>query len=73
MHNKKWCQKMFNSDERKNRKIDVCHDCHAAIHKFLTNKELAQEFNSLEKLLENVDIINFVDWVSKSENRKFKF
>jgi hypothetical protein len=71
-HNKKWCKKMFDSEERNNRKIDVCHDCHLAIHKFMTNKELAQEFNTTEKLLENNKLKNFVNWVSISDNRKFK-
>ena len=30
--------------------IDVCQKCHALIHKTFTNEELAQQFNTAEKL-----------------------
>lgn len=63
---------MFTLDEMKNNRIWVCHDCHSAFHHFITNKDLAKKFNTLEKLLQNQQVRNFVDWVSQSENRKFK-
>lgn len=73
MHSKKWCQRMFDSVERKQRKAYICHDCHAAIHEFIDNKTLAKKFNTVQKLSENQDVRNFVKWVSKKKQRKFKF
>jgi len=73
MHNKKWCHKMFSLEERKNKKIDICHDCHAAIHFFISNKELGQIYHSIEKLTTHEDLMNFINWVSKDTRRKFKF
>jgi len=73
MHNKKWCQRKFSLEERKNNKASICHDCHGAIHKFLTNKELAQTYNTVDRLIEEPKVANFVRWVSKDIKRKFKY
>jgi hypothetical protein len=72
MHNKKWCKRMFESTERKHRKAYICHDCHSAVHKFIDNKELAKEFNTVGKLLQHQDVKKFVKWVSRKKQRKFK-
>lgn len=72
MHNKSWCKKKFTLEERKNNKINICHDCHDAIHRFVDNKTLAKEYNTLDKLKNHDKIIAFINWVSKSPNRKFK-
>lgn len=72
MHNKKWCRKMFDSTERQQRKAYICHDCHSAVHRFIDNKTLAKEYNTIEKLLENKDVKKFVKWVGKKHSRKFK-
>lgn len=73
VHNKKWCQRMFSKIDRHYRTALVCQDCHSAIHKFLTNKELAQHYNTVELLLSHQKIKKFVDWVSKDIKRKFKY
>lgn len=73
MHNKKWCQRMFTSTERKERKANLCADCHAAIHMFISNKDLAKYYNTVDLLKENEKVAIFIKWVSKDNNRKFKF
>lgn len=73
MHNKKWCNKMFTAQEKKERKANICHDCHAAIHEFISNKELAKTYNTVDELLQHEDVNNFVQWVSKDIKRKFKW
>lgn len=72
MHNKKWCKRMFDFNEI-NSKLYVCHDCHAAIHMFISNKDLAKIYNNKNKLIEHQKLMEFVEWVSKSEQRKFKY
>lgn len=41
--------------------------CHSKIHHTFTEKQLEKEFNSVEKLLENEEIVKFVAWVSKKD------
>lgn len=42
--------------------------CHAKIHSLFTERELAVEYNTVEKLLEHEDIILFVKWISNKPN-----
>ncbi|MCH2045031.1 MAG: HNH endonuclease [Saprospiraceae bacterium] len=39
--------------------------CHSKIHSLFTEKELANEYHSIKKLLSNEDIQKFVKWVRK--------
>ena len=41
--------------------------CHQKIHSVFTEAQLAKTYNTIEKLLENEDIQNFVAWVSKKD------
>jgi len=49
----------------KSKTIEICRDCHDAIHDFMTEKELAQNYNTLEKLLTHEKVVGFINWVSK--------
>ena len=73
MHNKKWCRKLHTINEMNACTVMVCHDCHAAFHKFISNKDLAKNYYTLEELLEHPEVSNFIEWVSKNDNRKFKY
>lgn len=53
------------TQEELNRVIWICAPCHKNIHAVLTEKELAEEFNSLEKLLCFPAIARFTAWVKK--------
>ena len=41
--------------------------CHSKIHSLFTEKELAINYNTPEKLLQVDDIQKFIKWVSKKE------
>ena len=43
--------------------VDLCRDCHDAVHRFATEKELAEQYCTLEKLREHPDVARFVAWV----------
>ena len=63
-HRNKWFKKNFTRDEL-NRGIDLCRDCHSAIHTFIPNeKHLGRDFNTREKLLEHPELARFVEWVA---------
>ena len=48
---------------KNSKKIWLHHICHQKIHSLFTEKELKHNFNTIEKLLENEEIIKFVKWV----------
>jgi hypothetical protein len=39
--------------------------CHAKVHSLFNEKELARTYSSMEKILENEDILKFVGWIKK--------
>ena len=39
--------------------------CHSKIHSVFTEGELAKEYNTVDKLLDNEEIAKFVGWVRK--------
>jgi len=46
--------------------INVCRDCHSAIHRFLPDeKEMGRNYNTVEALLDHAGIAKFVIWVRK--------
>ena len=51
---------------------DICRQCHTTVHKTHTNLELALNYNSIEKLLEDERISKFCKWVSKQKSGKYK-
>lgn len=47
--------------------ILLCIDCGDQIHQLFTNKELAKEYNTLEKLLANPKIQKWIEWVKNKK------
>ncbi len=41
--------------------------CHDAIHSVFTEMELKKEYNTIEKLQLNADMVKFIKWVRKKE------
>ncbi len=69
LHSTKWFEKNF-TVEQLNEKVLLCRDCHDAIHKFIPEKELGKNFNTIEKLMSHEKVANFVKWIS---NKKKQF
>lgn len=51
------------------RGIDICRDCHSAVHRLIDNKTLGLEYNTREKLLEHESLARFINWVRKQAKR----
>jgi hypothetical protein len=65
LHSNKWFKKRFARDEMR-RTIDVCRDCHRAIHRLIPDeKELGRHFNTLEALRAHEEVSKFVVWIRK--------
>ena len=55
--------------EALNRTINICRACHNAVHNVASNKVLATEYNTLERLMEVEAIKRFVAWNAKQRPR----
>ena len=63
----KWFKKNFTRAQMLET-IEVCRDCHGAIHDLIPDeKELGRHYHSIELLLEHEPFANFVRWVSKQK------
>jgi hypothetical protein len=66
-HSNKWFKKQFAREEMQ-QTIDVCGDCHHAIHGLIPDeKELGRTFNSLEKIVAHEGIAKYLAWVRKQK------
>eukprot|EP00209_Acetabularia_acetabulum_P000816 EC095576.1.p1 GENE.EC095576.1~~EC095576.1.p1 ORF type:complete len:151 (+),score=0.51 EC095576.1:2-454(+) len=45
----------------------ICRQCHSAAHHYITNKEMAEYYNTIERIMENQHIQAFVKWNSKQK------
>ena len=43
--------------------IDVCNACDDQLHLLFTNKELAKQYNTLDKLLSSEKVLTWVNWI----------
>jgi len=64
VHRKRWVQKRFSKEDLR-KGVWLCRDCHDAVHRFISNEELAQRWNTIHLLLEHPEVRKFVNWVSK--------
>lgn len=61
-HGNKRVKRTF-AREDLNRTVPLCPACHRQIHVSLTEKELEQEYNTVEALLSHPEISRFVRWI----------
>jgi hypothetical protein len=61
-HRNQRTRRRFSRDTLR-RKIQLCKPCHDTIHATLTEKELADEYHTLEALAAHPKIAAFVDWI----------
>ncbi|WP_066426851.1 HNH endonuclease [Anabaena sp. 4-3] len=50
--------------------VDICSACHRQIHALFDNKQLAKEFNTLDKLKQQPQMQKFLAWVRKQDPDK---
>ena len=50
----------------------ICRQCHTTVHRTHTNMDLASHFNTVEKLLDDVQISKFCKWNSKQKTGKYR-
>ncbi|BCM89249.1 hypothetical protein IAD21_01094 [Abditibacteriota bacterium] len=50
--------------------IDICAACHRQIHALFSNKQLHDEYNTLERLRDEPRMDRFLNWVRKQDPNK---
>lgn len=69
VHTKKRYIKRFSKEEMRSRKLHVCKLCHDGVHDLVEDeKELADDFNTRELLLEDERIQKHIEWVRKQKS-----
>jgi hypothetical protein len=65
LHTNKWFKKNYTSEQLQEG-IYICEkDCHLEIHKLVPEKELGKYYNSIDKLLSNEKVRNYINWIKK--------
>ena len=65
-HRNAWFKKNFTLEEMRSRGLNLCRECHNAIHQFIPReKDLGRHYNSRDLLLGHEKIANHVKWLSK--------
>jgi len=67
LHTNKFFKKLYDSKFMKESGIDLCDDCHSAIHTFFKEKELGRYYNDKDKLLSNEKVRKFLKWIKKQK------
>ena len=66
-HKNKWFQKNFTREQMRIT-VSLCHDCHNAVHRFVSKeKELGRHYHSLELLRSHPQLANFANWMKKQK------
>ena len=50
--------------------VDLCQPCHSSVHRFLTNRELARQYATLEALRQAQELQGYLGWIRKSKVEK---
>jgi epoxyqueuosine reductase QueG len=66
-HRNKWFRKNFDKMDMRERGIDICRRCHSFIHKRFSEKFLARELNSLDKIKVNETVRTYIKWARKQK------
>lgn len=64
-HNKRFTRKF--TKEQLNTTAALCSACHYQMHKIFDNKELAENYYTIDLLLENEDVNKWISWISKKD------
>lgn len=64
-HKKTRSKKNFSRDDMKSRIAMLCEACHKNLHKTLSEKDLAYEYNTIEKLNSHPAVEKFTLWIKK--------
>jgi hypothetical protein len=71
LHRNKWFRKRF-TREQMNAGIDICPDCHRAVHQYIDRKELGRTYNTRERLLDHPQLGRFIAWIRGRDTSRIR-
>jgi hypothetical protein len=66
-HSKKKIKKRFTRDEM-NSGAMICRPCHSSLHRAITEKDLADQFHTIELLKGHESVKKFTNWIKGKPN-----
>jgi 5-methylcytosine-specific restriction protein A len=52
--------------------VDLCQPCHSSVHRFLSNRALAQQYNTVEALRTAEELQGYLSWIRKNKVEKIR-
>ena len=52
--------------------VDLCQPCHSSVHRFLTNRELARQYHTVEALRGADELRGYLSWIKKNKVEKIR-
>ncbi|WP_229725170.1 HNH endonuclease [Hymenobacter baengnokdamensis] len=52
--------------------VELCQPCHSSVHRFLTNRELARRYPTVEALRTAPELHDYLSWIRKSKVEKIR-
>ena len=52
--------------------VDLCQPCHSSVHRFLTNRALAQQYHTVEALRAADELQGYLSWIRKNKVEKIR-
>ena len=52
--------------------VDLCQPCHSSVHRFLTNRELARQYPTVEALRAAEPLQGYLSWIRKNKVEKIR-
>ncbi len=52
--------------------VDLCQPCHSSVHRFLTNRALAQRYHTVEALRGAEELRGYLSWIRKNKVEKIR-
>ena len=52
--------------------VALCQPCHSSVHRFLTNRELARQYPTVEALRAAEPLQGYLDWIRKNKVEKIR-
>lgn len=52
--------------------VDLCQPCHSSVHRFLTNRALAQQYHTVAALRAAEELQGYLGWIRKNRVEKIR-
>ncbi len=52
--------------------VDLCQPCHSSVHRFLTNRDLARRYPTIEALREAEELQTYLHWIRRQKVERIR-